>query len=426
MTKRASDDKLCTKCGVVKPSAEYYANKARKDGLSVYCRPCQLTYGRDLYQRNSELVAAQRRILRNERLDEAREYKREYAKKWREQNPEKVKIQSIAANAKRRQAGRAGTDVIRAVYNRDNYCYLCGIELPADKVLNSDIVLDHIIPASCYGEAVEHNLACVHKHCNNVKFDRLPHELPLNLYLNILEKMRELSHPDFNDCAEVGLTAKTMVAVDIDSTLYSFIGAFSKTAKDVYDIDISPDLPEWSSLYDYFECPHDFERCVVESYSEGRIKDNNPYPDAVEVLKKIKDLGFEIHYFTDRAKSSEPSTAAWLSHYGLPDHQNLHVCKNKHINLLANVDKLVTLVDDRPKHLITSLHNLGLPKVYGLRHAYNWNLADIDGIVIHETWSDMGREILADLTELLEIKDHHVEITHEKTALERWFEGFCD
>lgn len=32
--------KHCTSCDQTKPDAEFYSNRARKDGLSVYCRPC--------------------------------------------------------------------------------------------------------------------------------------------------------------------------------------------------------------------------------------------------------------------------------------------------------------------------------------------------------------------------------------------------
>ena len=35
------DGKHCKHCDVVKPTDEFYKNKARKDGLAVYCRPCE-------------------------------------------------------------------------------------------------------------------------------------------------------------------------------------------------------------------------------------------------------------------------------------------------------------------------------------------------------------------------------------------------
>ena len=33
--------KHCKSCDAVKPTGEFYRNKARKDGLAVYCRPCE-------------------------------------------------------------------------------------------------------------------------------------------------------------------------------------------------------------------------------------------------------------------------------------------------------------------------------------------------------------------------------------------------
>jgi hypothetical protein len=34
-------DKLCKKCGVIKPRSEFAKNKARDNGISSYCRECE-------------------------------------------------------------------------------------------------------------------------------------------------------------------------------------------------------------------------------------------------------------------------------------------------------------------------------------------------------------------------------------------------
>lgn len=47
-TKTSSNQKLkyCPKCGETKPFSDFYKNKARTDGLTAYCKPCMLEYGR--------------------------------------------------------------------------------------------------------------------------------------------------------------------------------------------------------------------------------------------------------------------------------------------------------------------------------------------------------------------------------------------
>jgi hypothetical protein len=36
--------KHCARCGKTKPRSEFFSNRARHDGLSGYCRPCQTAY----------------------------------------------------------------------------------------------------------------------------------------------------------------------------------------------------------------------------------------------------------------------------------------------------------------------------------------------------------------------------------------------
>ncbi len=42
-----SEEKVCKKCGVSKPVSDFAIQKAEKDGLNRYCRPCRRTYQAD-------------------------------------------------------------------------------------------------------------------------------------------------------------------------------------------------------------------------------------------------------------------------------------------------------------------------------------------------------------------------------------------
>lgn len=41
--------KTCKRCNVDKNLNDFFKNKKRKDGVSTYCKPCQLQYQRDRY-----------------------------------------------------------------------------------------------------------------------------------------------------------------------------------------------------------------------------------------------------------------------------------------------------------------------------------------------------------------------------------------
>jgi hypothetical protein len=43
--------KRCPRCGIVKPYSEFHANKARRDGLQTYCKPCRAVIDHDHYER---------------------------------------------------------------------------------------------------------------------------------------------------------------------------------------------------------------------------------------------------------------------------------------------------------------------------------------------------------------------------------------
>lgn len=55
--------KQCKKCGDVKPTTEFGRNRATKDFLQAYCKPCQNAAERAAYARNRAAAAAVRESL---------------------------------------------------------------------------------------------------------------------------------------------------------------------------------------------------------------------------------------------------------------------------------------------------------------------------------------------------------------------------
>lgn len=178
-----------------------------------------------------------------------------------------------------------------------------------------------------------------------------------------------------------------LVVVDIDSTLYCFLSAFQRSAARAgISVPDPVHITEWSAMEPYFSDFKNFLACVEDAYSFETIDANEPYPGCVDALHKIQDSGFEVAYYTDRAKRMEQATYDWLKAWDFPSIDNLHVCADKRNDLRQIGTKVATVIDDRPRTLIWSRYVLGLEKVFTLQHSYNRNLSDVPGVFIEPSW----------------------------------------
>ena len=94
-------EKQCSKCGVVKPFADFHKCKDNNDGLQTSCKNCKHEY----FKANREKIAERNRKYREANPEKIAEYGRkyqeanreklaEYGRKYREANPEKIAINS--------------------------------------------------------------------------------------------------------------------------------------------------------------------------------------------------------------------------------------------------------------------------------------------------------------------------------------------
>jgi phosphoglycolate phosphatase-like HAD superfamily hydrolase len=184
------------------------------------------------------------------------------------------------------------------------------------------------------------------------------------------------------------MTDKNLVVVDLDSTLHEYMHTVALVALNEFGVRLEGPAEDWNSVFPIgFERDRQveiFQRCHDREY----IFLTNPYPLAVESLKRIHRAGFDIWYLSDRKGSAEKDTIEWLSLHGFPDGK-LTCSPDKRGELLSHKDNLATVIDDRPRTLIFALHELGLDNVFSLRHEYNKNLTDIPGIHIFDTWKEI-------------------------------------
>lgn len=167
--------KTCPRCNVGQPITEYTKNRAKPDGLKVYCKTC----------------------CKKER-EEKRDYYAEKSKEWREAHPERFKEkrdawmqahpQSESATRKewmrknvakvrqikktykvRRMGWEVGEVDYLEVLMRDGFvCHICGNDVEPD-----DVHFDHAIPLSKGGAHATYNVFVSHSRCNMKKSNKL-------------------------------------------------------------------------------------------------------------------------------------------------------------------------------------------------------------------------------------------------------------
>jgi hypothetical protein len=176
-------EKKCSKCGQVKPLADYYRDAAAKDGLCLRCKIChravasayyllhrdkKAAYSLAHHNEKGEYDAAYRVSHRQARNASARAYYQAHREEeavntriWALAHPDKMLDYEAHRRALKRQAY---VEVISrtAVYARDGgRCHICHKRVDPKKWH-----LDHLIPLSKGGEHSYRNVAVACPKCN--------------------------------------------------------------------------------------------------------------------------------------------------------------------------------------------------------------------------------------------------------------------
>lgn len=151
--------KFCTRCTTTKPLLEFLKNKARKDGVSVYCKLCTKdymagkTYDKDRWTTHKEQESARSAAYRANNKERLAEYWRLKAEEKRRNNPCIIRRFNIARKHGEKLATPSWCDIeaVNSVYKE------------ARRLESIDGIkrhVDHIIP-------LKHPLVCgLHVHNN--------------------------------------------------------------------------------------------------------------------------------------------------------------------------------------------------------------------------------------------------------------------
>jgi hypothetical protein len=113
------DMKHCAKCNTTKDESEFYSNRAKADGLHIYCKECSKKAKNEWRAKNPEKVYAYDKQWQEANKDK----KSKNYKNWQQNNRGTVN----AYNAKRRALEKSSTpswanlDAIKSLYNVAQY-----------------------------------------------------------------------------------------------------------------------------------------------------------------------------------------------------------------------------------------------------------------------------------------------------------------
>lgn len=205
--------KHCSRCKTDKPESEFHKNRATKDGLYGFCKPCSVKAAQEWQKKNPERAKKSAREYRKNNKEKVAKRTREYRKKniekvrkwrrdWSKAHPEYTRAASAKArkehprrnkehqrkyaqnnkdkmNAKTRKyrarkkfllGSHTKEDIEKIRKSQNNKCFWC------DRKVKFPGHIDHVVPITRGGANSPENLVLACEFCNKSKGSKLPHE----------------------------------------------------------------------------------------------------------------------------------------------------------------------------------------------------------------------------------------------------------
>jgi uncharacterized HAD superfamily protein len=173
------------------------------------------------------------------------------------------------------------------------------------------------------------------------------------------------------------------IALDIDSTLHHYWDLLDALSQRHFGVALPYEQQHGWGIHQLE--PHQVKHLISESHSDEHIETAEPYPDAVETVKRWHDTGHWIHITSHRAEHTREATERWLERIQMP-YDDLHCSYDKVTRCVElGID---VLVDDSP----VNLENAREQGIVGATIVHPWNaeLVERDGIIGARDWRELG------------------------------------
>jgi uncharacterized protein len=172
------------------------------------------------------------------------------------------------------------------------------------------------------------------------------------------------------------------IAIDIDSTLHHYWDVLSEVSVRRFGIELPYDEQfTWGITR---LRPDQLELCIEESHTDERILAGNPYPGAVEAVRRWHEQGHFVHVTSHRALDRRDTTAAWLQLIGLP-FDDLH-CSFDKVSRCVELE-IDLLIDDGPENLSAALEEGILGATIG--HPWNRDVCEEEDVICARDWNEL-------------------------------------
>jgi uncharacterized HAD superfamily protein len=176
------------------------------------------------------------------------------------------------------------------------------------------------------------------------------------------------------------------IAIDIDSTLHHYWDALEAAARRRFGVA----LPyEHQVTWQIAQLrPEQLRACIAETHADETVLAAEPYPGAVEVVRRWHEAGHWIHITSHRDAKAHGATEQWLERIGLP-YDDLHCSWDK----IARATELGidVLVDDSPDNLVRALE-AGIVGAT-IIHPWNRDVVEEEDVVAADDWPELERKL---------------------------------
>lgn len=174
------------------------------------------------------------------------------------------------------------------------------------------------------------------------------------------------------------------IAIDIDSTLHHYWDVLSEISMRRFGIELPYDEQfTWGITR---LRPDQLELCIGESHADERILAGQPYPGAVETVRRWSAEGHFIQVTSHRDRACERATAQWLSNRGVP-YDELH-CSYDKVSRCVELG-IDLLIDDSPDNIAAAIeHGIAAATI---SHPWNRDICEIEDVVVAADWHELSR-----------------------------------
>jgi uncharacterized protein len=172
------------------------------------------------------------------------------------------------------------------------------------------------------------------------------------------------------------------IAIDIDSTLHHYWDILSDVSRRRFGIELPYDEQfTWGITR---LRPEQLELCIEESHSEQHIVESDPYPGAVETVRRWHSEGHFVHITSHRSDRCQAATERWLQQIGLP-FDDLH-CSYDKVSRCVELE-IDLLIDDSPENLASAIDRSIATAT--ILHPWNRELCEEEDVICARDWQEL-------------------------------------